>query len=308
MEHAFEIRCGYTIYKNSSNLQCETSTSRNIKAPFPPYYDLEVTIHQGSSKVQAAILNSKKDCQFVYTALIVLCDGSKEDITETGWEISRQDAERYVHRNETLFFCFEIRFLEQQVTEKPDKILRMYDAIGGDPTDFVIQTKDGSFKVSKSYLRTHWDYFRKMISSKSSECSNEVWVVDDFGFDVMQDIVLYIYFRNTALKDKDHVIDLMKAAHHFLLYRLVTECSTYLVAELSYKNVLYMLVLSDIYGLEDLRQRSSALVVGEQENGVMWRLHGYEDYIKYAHHSELTQGCLEEAARQIKELRARRVR
>ncbi|KAI1289409.1 Protein maternal effect lethal 26 [Halotydeus destructor] len=304
LEHRFEVHCEYTIYRNNLEYQCDSPTTTLLKVPFCQRY-LKINIDQGPRTVRAAILNEHYDCNFAYCVYIVKNDGSKVGVTEVVWKIPRQDGRAFVHWDNKLYFRFKVYFHDRELSKAHKNSMVLYKSIGKDPSDFSIKTNGGCLKVTKDILLFKWDYFNTMINSKCSEYANDVWVVDDVSFDIMQDIVCYVYCGAVTFKDKDHVMNLVEAAHRYLLEDLVTACSTYLIAELSYKNVLCMLVLSDIYGLEELKQRSSSLVVKEMEYGVMWRLDGYEDYIKYSQHAKLTEGCLEEAVRQIKALRAR---
>ncbi|KAI1290098.1 hypothetical protein HDE_08807 [Halotydeus destructor] len=90
-------------------------------------------------------------------------------------------------------------------------------------------------------------------------------------------------------------MSVLRASHRYLLTDLVTACSQYLIAELSSKNVLRILVFSDVYGLQNLKDECVMYLSQVLSREEMKELQGYEEYVQYANHSTLTEDCLDEA-------------
>ncbi|KAI1289408.1 hypothetical protein HDE_08813 [Halotydeus destructor] len=312
LDYCFEVHCEYTIPEKSLETSNESTTSKSFKVPFFEHHSLVVGVIQRQNTIAAFLSNLQLvSTHTSYSAFVVKCDGEKINIVNSVHAISNKGLEEYLHDGNKLHLRFKIYFHDYEVSEIHKGLLKLYKSIDNDPSDFSIKTWCGSLRVTKNILMIKWKYFRILIDIKrngicNNDCCTDVWVVDNISFGLLKDIVGYVYCDAITFKGQDHVVKLLKAGHRFRLNNLVRACSKYLIAVLSSKNVLSMLVLSDTYGLTKLKDSSSKLVSEVLEYQKMATLEGYEEYIKYSNHQELTESCLEDAVRKIIVLRKKR--
>ncbi|KAI1289405.1 hypothetical protein HDE_08814 [Halotydeus destructor] len=294
-----EIKCDYTLLATS--FRTVSSSRDSFVVPFYNH-SLDISINLARYVAQVDIFNSfESPVHIYYNMAIVKCDGTK--VTFMNSIIIPGKLEEYLHEGNKLHFRLKIQLFNIEVSEVHRGMLKLYHSIDKLPSDFTITTYDGSLKVTKNILIIKWNYFRTLMNARCAEYSTNVWSVKDFSYCVMKDLVGYIYCDAITFKDQDHVTNLLKAGHRYMLDTLVASCSKYLVAELNTSNVLPMLVLSDTYDLGELLDKSLRLMTKALEYKPMWQMKGYEEYRKYSNHTKLTEECLEQAVKQIVSLK-----
>ncbi|KAI1290089.1 hypothetical protein HDE_08833 [Halotydeus destructor] len=115
----------------------------------------------------------------------------------------------------------------------------------------------------------------------------------------MREIVRYVYFDAITLDDTQQVIEFLKAAHRYELQKLLDACANYLIWEIEFKEVLEVIVLSDLYCLDELKVKCCDLISKALIYMDMTDLPGYKEFSKYADLSRLTQECLQFFVRKV---------
>ncbi|KAI1289407.1 Protein maternal effect lethal 26 [Halotydeus destructor] len=276
------------------------TNSDNFSAPFYPPHSFRIVVTQKGCTFKAALVSQSlsETINGQFHVFILKCDGSRILVTDE-YTLPGPQIDQYLRDGALMYFRVKIKLTGYEVSREHRGLLQLYESINKELSDFEIKANGGSVLVTKNILMIKWSYFKALMNSKCAEYSSNEWVVDDVGVEIMENIVGYVYCDAITFDDKDHVVELLKAGHRYLLPDLVSDCSKYLIAELTTGNALTMLVLSDIYDLDELKEKSSLLVIKALGHKDMKKLDGYVDYVKYANHSKLTEACFEKAAKQI---------
>ncbi|KAI1290120.1 Protein maternal effect lethal 26 [Halotydeus destructor] len=295
LDQYFEVHCEYTKYDRDEQSQPEGGVSKSpiFAAPFCQHHGLQAIITEDDDAISVDLkIMTHTSVKSTHVVYIVKCNGSKVNITDDIHYISEHDANVYVREENKLYFRFEIDIVSD-ISREHLGMLKLFDSIDDHPSDFEIQAKDGILKVSKNILIVKWNYFATMMNSNCAEQLNNIWIVDDFGVDLMRAIIGFVYCDAITFEDADHAMKLVEAGHRYLLDDLLFDCMKYLGAELNVENVLHMLLLSDMYDLPILKEKSLILLPKALKGRDMKDMPGYEEFSKYKNRAPLIEACLE---------------
>ncbi|KAI1290119.1 Uncharacterized protein HDE_08820 [Halotydeus destructor] len=190
-----------------------------------------------------------------------------------------------------------IKIFDCKLPKELVESMKLYHSIDGDLCDFDIVTPEGKFSVFQNILCLKWPYFETMFNSDFLESTKNSWTVDDVTYETMKAIVVYIYCGAITFKDKDQVIEIVKAAHRYQVTDLVAACSHYLRWDVDVKHALELFVISDLYQLRDLKSKCSEIVSEALVATRINRIPGYKEFKNNPQCLRLTHECFRLAAR-----------
>ncbi|KAI1290095.1 hypothetical protein HDE_08808 [Halotydeus destructor] len=184
MEHRFKIQCDLTL---SERLESSPTASANFFLPFHrEKKTVEITVNEDTIVIKLA--NTRLSEKTPFSIFIIKVDGSKVELLAPDYTLQVQDYSHYIRHVKRLLFRIEIFSEGFNSSREYMRSKRLYESIDAEPSDFLIQTHDGSLKVMKNVLAIQWEFFKTLIESKCEECSNNIWVVQDFDLEVMRDV------------------------------------------------------------------------------------------------------------------------
>ncbi|KAI1290090.1 Protein maternal effect lethal 26 [Halotydeus destructor] len=273
----------------------------NVPQALEKCSDLKLSVCEGNEKLCGGQIASTK-----HEISIEKCSGSPENLKRTNHlkfnmeldevcEIGNLE-DLHIHDG-YLVVRVRIKFEGYVHTKEKATVLKLYNSIDNRLCDFEILTNGGSMKVFRSMLCLKWSYFDDMISARYSESLNNTWVIDDFSYQTMKAIVLYVYCDTITLDDKEQVLEILKAAHRYQLDSLVQDCSYYLLLNIHFEDALEVFVVSDLYALVDLKTKCSDLISGALVRMKMKDMPGYGEFSKHPDVLRLTEECFRLASK-----------
>ncbi|KAI1289453.1 Protein maternal effect lethal 26 [Halotydeus destructor] len=211
-------------------------------------------------------------------------------------QMSRKKLKCYISHGE-LVVRVRMTFPNYETPKEYDPVMHLCKSIDGHLCDFDIVTPYGSLRVFKNVLCLRWPHFNKMISAECEMKMSSEWLVEDVSYETMKTIVVYVYTNAITLNDQEDVMDLAKAAHRYQLDDLLNACENYLIWDIDTKDVLELLLLSDLCELSELKETCSVLISKVLVSNEFAKLPGYERFSEYVDHVRLTQECFQLASK-----------
>lgn len=142
--------------------------------------------------------------------------------------------------------------MEQQLFDDYLKIFR--DEL---LTDFVIKVSGREVRAHRAILAARSPVFCAMLThDQTNEAKTAILEIPDLEYDVVVEMLNYIYCGRCS-KDINHIAsDLLIAADKYRLDELKTHCEKTLVEQIQIDNACEMLILGDMYGAKWLRKRA----------------------------------------------------
>lgn len=115
-------------------------------------------------------------------------------------------------------------------------------------------------RAHKVILVAHSNVFATMFSSKScfEEASSNVVNINDLSFEVMNEVLKFIYTGKVTYLDEERTFQLLYAAEKYDIENLKNLCIRYLSCHLTQKSAEKILWIADFYNLHELKQLASA--------------------------------------------------
>lgn len=133
----------------------------------------------------------------------------------------------------------KINLLAINCPTKLEKLLENQDF-----SDTVLKVCGQKLKVSKAILAAKSPVFYAMFCHNTKETKENLIRIDDFSFDVIKDMVKFIYTGNIE-NFENHVDDLLAAADKYCIEDLKTFCCNYFQEKLNVENAVEILILSN---------------------------------------------------------------
>lgn len=113
-------------------------------------------------------------------------------------------------------------------------------------TDFTIKVGEQSIGVHRAILATRSDVLAAMFAHKMSENSQNVQEITDFEFDVVLEMLKFIYTGSAKAvsQSEQFAWDLLRCAEKYQLHELKTVCEKELIIRLTPKNAVETVTLS----------------------------------------------------------------
>ncbi|XP_033216189.1 uncharacterized protein LOC117172404 [Belonocnema kinseyi] len=126
-------------------------------------------------------------------------------------------------------------------------------------SDVLIVVKEKQFHAHKVILVANSPVFLGMFSHQMIENISSKLEIDDFEPKVVKEFLRYLY--TGKISNWDNYIDkLFAIAHKYQVEDLKNECALLLFGNLTIENVIHVLILSDLYDSEDLKQKCLGLI------------------------------------------------
>ncbi|CAH1270181.1 KLHL2 [Branchiostoma lanceolatum] len=126
-------------------------------------------------------------------------------------------------------------------------------------TDITLTVGKTVFPAHRNVLSASCPYFEALFSSQMSESRSDNIPITFTSPQAMEAILDYLYIGRIEVAP-DNVEEVLMAADQLLLTSLKNICSEFLQENLTIKDCLYIKVLADLYGLEELFQRASKFI------------------------------------------------
>lgn len=135
-----------------------------------------------------------------------------------------------------------------------EDLKEMFDTKKG--SDVIIEAIDGvKLEAHKAFLMARSSTFDKMFGTEMTEKETGNVIVKDFDSIVLTELLRFIYYNEVeGMEDVD--TDLFKAAMRYEVKELPEMCLQSIVENIHKKNILEVIELADIYGLNELFQSS----------------------------------------------------
>ncbi|CAJ0943960.1 unnamed protein product, partial [Mesorhabditis belari] len=129
-------------------------------------------------------------------------------------------------------------------------------------TDFSIRVGGREVRAHRAILAARSPVFSAMLMhTDTNESKNSEMTIPDLDYEVVVEMLNYIYGGRCG-KDINHIAsDLLIAADKYRLEELKAHCEKTLMEQLSIENVCEMLILGDMYGAPRLRKRAVQFIL-----------------------------------------------
>lgn len=118
--------------------------------------------------------------------------------------------------------------------------------------DTTLIVNGEELKVHKAILSTKSPVFYAMFCNNLREANKNLVTINDFSFDVLEDVVQFMYTGNIE-NFEYHVNELMAAADKYCIEELKIFCCRHLATILNVENAVELMVLSDVYNARKLK-------------------------------------------------------
>jgi len=163
---------------------------------------------------------------------------------------------------------------EQQLM---DDYLKMYkDNV---LTDFTIRVGEREMRAHRAILAARSPVFAAMFEHPDThEVKNGLLVIEDLDYDVVSEMLSYIYSGRCSRDINDLAMELLVAADKYRLEELKAHCERHLIQSLAFDNACQLLILSDMHSAERLRARVVQFIVHHPRN--ITHTTGWEDIVR----------------------------
>ncbi|KAG4067876.1 hypothetical protein HA402_010562 [Bradysia odoriphaga] len=151
-----------------------------------------------------------------------------------------------------------------------------YASLWGDEffADCTVVVEDKEVKVHKLVLLTFGPVFKSMLRTGLRETSTCRIEISDYPYDVVVNMLEYMYTGVFTQKMDEIALDLMKIANKYFQTALISKCGKSLAQKLSLDNALDMMVVANTYNnemlmvpsLKFIRQNYESIRTGEKWN------------------------------------------
>lgn len=109
--------------------------------------------------------------------------------------------------------------------------------------------------------------FQAMFSHNMSENRENVVRIDDVRFEVIEEMLFYIYHgkANNLSKMPQEIFGI---AHQYDIIELKNKCQEYFIFNVTYQNVISILDMASLYGLPELKKSAMSFVSNHEQQMV----------------------------------------
>ncbi|CAI4227314.1 unnamed protein product [Auanema sp. JU1783] len=163
---------------------------------------------------------------------------------------------------------------EQQLVEDYQRLFRE-DLL----TDFTIRVGARDIRTHRAILAARSPVFGAMLMHEdTNETKTGILEIRDLDYDVVYEMVYYIYTGRCQREISEIAGDLLVAADKYRLEELKSHCEKYLIENLSTETVCHLLVLGDMYGAPRLRSRAVQMILARPKT--VTNTQGWEEILK----------------------------
>uniref|UniRef100_A0A8R1IP20 BTB domain-containing protein n=1 Tax=Caenorhabditis japonica TaxID=281687 RepID=A0A8R1IP20_CAEJA len=145
--------------------------------------------------------------------------------------------------------------------------------------DFVINVGGREINAHKAVLSARSPVFNAMLTHcDTDESKMSVMYITDMDYDVIYEMVYYIYCGHCQKDITDMATALLIAADKYRLDELKNHCEKYLVENINLENVCSLLIIGDMYTAPKLRRRAVQFILARPKN--VTGTAGWEDILK----------------------------
>lgn len=167
---------------------------------------------------------------------------------------------------------------EQQLVEDYQRLFRD-DLL----TDFTIRVGGREIKAHRAILAARSPVFQAMLMHElTNETKSGVLEICDLDYEVVYELIYYIYCGRCQKEIGDIATDLLIAADKYRLVELKNHCEKFLVENLANENVCQLLILGDLYNAERLQERAVQFIL--QRPKYITSTPGWDDILKQHPH------------------------
>uniref|UniRef100_A0A158QP50 BTB domain-containing protein n=1 Tax=Haemonchus placei TaxID=6290 RepID=A0A158QP50_HAEPC len=167
---------------------------------------------------------------------------------------------------------------EQQLVEDYQRLFRD-DLL----TDFTIRVGGREIRAHRAILAARSPVFQAMLMHElTNETKSVMLEISDLDYDVVYELVYYIYCGRCQKEIGDIATDLLIAADKYRLVELKNHCEKFLVENLANENVCQLLILGDLYNAERLQERAVQFIL--QRPKYITSTPGWDDILKQHPH------------------------
>ncbi|XP_047237201.1 kelch-like protein 22 isoform X2 [Girardinichthys multiradiatus] len=130
----------------------------------------------------------------------------------------------------------------------------------GTLSDVVLLVEGRSIQAHRVLLAASCDYFRGMFAGGLREMQQDEIPIQGVSYTAMKKILDYIYTSEIEL-DLENVQEILIAATLFQLENVISFCCDFLFSWLDESNILEVLHLADVYGLEHLKAKVHSYIL-----------------------------------------------
>ncbi|CAI2316814.1 unnamed protein product [Caenorhabditis sp. 36 PRJEB53466] len=146
-------------------------------------------------------------------------------------------------------------------------------------TDFEINVGGRVIKAHKAVLAARSPVFNAMLTHHDTdEAKSSSMFINDMDYDVIYEMVFYIYCGRCQKDITDMATALLIAADKYRLEELKSHCEKYLVENINVENACSLLIIGDLYTAPKLRRRAVQLILARPKN--VTGTPGWEDILK----------------------------
>ncbi|TKR73164.1 hypothetical protein L596_020505 [Steinernema carpocapsae] len=173
-----------------------------------------------------------------------------------------------------------------------DDFLRLFEASESHSTlsDFTIKVgNDRQIYTHKAILAARSPVFAAMFThTDTKEAKEGILNIEDTEFDVIKEMVVYIYSGKCSSNHKELASELLVAADKYRLDELKSHCESTLIQEIAVDNVCQLFVVGHIYNAERLKQRAADFI--KLQLTAVTNTSGWDEFIKS--HPTLVTGII----------------
>lgn len=126
-------------------------------------------------------------------------------------------------------------------------------------TDVTVVVGERQIRAHKVVLATHSPVFEAMLRANMQESNQNVIKIDDFEYEVVQEMMTYIY-SDSSPKIENLVGSLLKAADKYDMGRLKALCKQTLLDKVSVNTVVNYQALAAFFSLAQLQRRATKFI------------------------------------------------
>ncbi|CAO4361787.1 Protein CBR-MEL-26 [Caenorhabditis briggsae] len=146
-------------------------------------------------------------------------------------------------------------------------------------TDFDINVNGRVIRAHKAVLAARSAVFNAMLTHQDTdEARTSVMYINDMDFDVIYEMVYYIYCGRCQKDITDMATALLIAADKYRIDELKNHCEKYLVENITVENACSLLIIGDIYTAAKLRRRAVQFILARPKN--VTGTPGWDDILK----------------------------
>ncbi|TMS32804.1 hypothetical protein L596_000605 [Steinernema carpocapsae] len=124
-------------------------------------------------------------------------------------------------------------------------------------TDFTIRIGNRDIRTHRAILAARSPVFAAMFAhSDTKEAKEGVLVIEDLDYEVVKDMLMFIYSGRTSGKP-DLAHDLLVAADKYRLDELKRYCEQAMIQDITTDNVCQQFVIGHMYNADRLKQRAA---------------------------------------------------